>query len=190
MSPRRGLSMQRRLEDFIDLPCPYCKGEGKPHEGEVLLYLRPDGEWGCFADGRLYRCERGLKGRVPKLRRLIEYARARGLRAFAALDPGDNSRDPILIFVAAITWEEDKMEWPQGFENRVAVYYFGLDDTHKSAVERFERFYREYYMKVDQELLAKALGDEGKGEDEQRMGKTLKELEVWSRNSLQGHESS
>ena len=153
--------MQRRLEDFIDLPCPYCKGEGGPHEGKVLLYLKPDGEWACFADIRIYRCEKGLKRKVPKLKYLIEYARARGLQAFAALDPGDNPRDPILIFVAAITWEEEKIEWPQEFENRVAIYYFGLDDTHESAVERFERFYRECYMKVGQEVLERALGNMG-----------------------------
>jgi hypothetical protein len=153
--------MQRRLEDFIDLPCPYCRGEGKPHKGGVLLYLKPDGEWGCFADGRIYRCERGLKGRIPKLKRLIEYARIKGLRAFAALDPGDDPRGQILIFVAAITWEEDKIEWPEEFENRVAVYYFGLDDTHESAVEHFERFYRECYMKVGQEVLERALGNMG-----------------------------
>jgi hypothetical protein len=153
--------MQRRLEDFIDVPCPYCRGEGKPHEGKVLLYLKPDGEWACFADIRIYRCERGLKRRIPELKRLIEYARARGLQVFAALDPGDDPRDPILVFVAAITWEEDKIEWPQEFENRVAVYYFGLDDTHESAVERFERFYRECYMKVGEEILERALGNMG-----------------------------
>jgi hypothetical protein len=170
--------MQLRLEDFIDLPCPYCRGEGKPHEGEVLLYLKPDGEWGCFAGLKIYRCERGLKGRIPKLKSLIEYARAKGLRAFAALDPGDDPRSSILIFVAAITWEEEKIEWPQEFENRVAVHYFGLDDTHESAVERFERFYRECYMKVGQELLAKMLGDEGRDGDGQGMAMALKELEV------------
>jgi hypothetical protein len=83
------------------------------------------------------------------------------LRAFAALDPGDDPRGTILIFVAAITWEEDKIEWPQEFENRVAVYYFGLGDTHESAVERFERFYRECYVRVSQEVVKRVLEDEG-----------------------------
>jgi hypothetical protein len=163
--------MQLRLEDFIDLPCPYCRGEGKPHEGEVLLYLKPDGEWGCFAGLKIYRCKRGLKGRIPKLKRLIEYAHIKGLRAFAALDPGCN---PIQIYVVPPIPEPicrmPKVEWPQEFKDRILVYYVTIVKTHKyvtmvetyeSAVEHIERFFQERHVRVSQEVVKRVLEGEG-----------------------------
>ncbi len=57
--------MQLRLDDIPNEgPCFYCKDK-KPHEGGVLFYVTPDGEWRCFADLKIYRCEKGLKFRTP-----------------------------------------------------------------------------------------------------------------------------
>jgi hypothetical protein len=156
--------MQLRLEDILNEgPCPYCK-EGKRHEGEVVLYVTPDGEWRCFADIRIYRCEEGLKTRIPILKRLIEYARTKGLQAFAALDPGCN---PIQIYVAPPIPEPicrmPKIEWPQEFKDRIVVYYLSMVETYESAVEVIERFFRERYVRVSQEVVKRALEGEGHG---------------------------
>jgi hypothetical protein len=154
--------MQLKLDDILnEIPCPYCE-EGKPHEGEVLLYVTPDGEWRCFAGLKIYRCEKGLKPRIPVLKRLIEYARARGLQAFAAFDPGCN---PIQIYVAppilGPICRMPKIEWPQEFNDRIVVYYLSMVETYEAAVEHIERFFRERYVRVSQEVVAKALEGEG-----------------------------
>jgi hypothetical protein len=154
--------MQLKLEDILNEgPCHYCE-DGKPHEGEVLLYVTPDGEWKCFADLKIYRCERGLKPRISILKNLIEYARMKGLHAFAALDPGCN---PIQIYVAPPISEPiyrmPKVEWPQEFKDRIIVYYLSIVETYESGVEHIERFFRERYVRVSQEVVERVLGDEG-----------------------------
>jgi hypothetical protein len=154
--------MQLKLDDILnEIPCPYCE-EGKPHEGEVLLYVTPDGEFRCFADLKIYRCEKGLKSKIPILKYLIEYARMKGLQAFAALDPGGN---PIQIYVAPPIPEPiyrmPKIEWPQEFKDRIVVYYLSMVETYESAVEHIERFFRERYVRVSQEVVKRVLEDEG-----------------------------
>jgi hypothetical protein len=154
--------MQLKLEDTLNEgPCPYCE-DGKRHEGEVVLYVTPDGEWRCFADLKIYRCERGLKPRIPILKRLIEYARMRGLQAFAAFDPGCN---PIQIYVAPPIPEPiyrvPKVEWPQEFKDRIVVYYLSIVGTYESAVEHIEKFFRERYVRVSQEVVKRVLEGEG-----------------------------
>jgi hypothetical protein len=163
--------MQLKLEDTLNEgPCPYCE-DGKPHEGGVVLYVTPDGEWRCFADLKIYRCERGLKPRISILKYLIEYARMKGLQAFAALDPGCN---PIQIYVAPPIPEPicrmPKVEWPQEFKDKILVYYVTIVKTHKyvtmvetyeSAVEHIERFFQERYVRVSQEVVKRVLEGEG-----------------------------
>jgi hypothetical protein len=86
----------------------------------------------------------------------------RGLQAFAAFDPGCN---PIQIYVAPPIPEPiyrvPKVEWPQEFKDRIVVYYLSIVGTYESAVEHIEKFFRERYVRVSQEVVKRVLEGEG-----------------------------
>jgi hypothetical protein len=63
-----------------------------------------------------------------------------------------------------------KIEWPQEFKDRILVYYVTIVKTHEyvtmvetyeSAVEHIERFFRERYVRVSQEVVKRVLEGEG-----------------------------
>jgi hypothetical protein len=153
--------MQLKLESFLNEgPCPYCK-EGKPHEGEVVLYTTPGGRWACLADERLYRCERGLEERLPTMKWLLDYARAKGLQAFAVESVIKGSRNLIRIYTMDIQVREEEIEWPEEFKERILIVEYGWLRTLEWAVERLELRHRECCTHVDQEVLKRVLKGEG-----------------------------
>jgi hypothetical protein len=152
-------AVQLRLEDFSGKRCPYCEEGRDWHKGSVILYLTEEGEWRCFANEEIYWCEDALIKVTRLLKRLFERAASKGLRVYATsyLSGGPN-------FIHTFGGEldgKDSVEWPEEFQGmRTIVLRLGFR-THKEAVEELEKVSRHSHARVRQEVVAKALEDEG-----------------------------
>jgi hypothetical protein len=154
-------AVQLRLEDFSRKRCPYCEERRDWHEGSVTLYLTEEGEWRCFADEKIYWCEDALIKVIRLLKRLFERAASKGLRVYAT---SYLSGGPNFIHTFGVELDgKDSIEWPEAEEfqgMRIIVLRLGFR-THKEAVEELEKVSRHSHARVRQEVVAKALEDEG-----------------------------
>jgi hypothetical protein len=151
--------MQLKLEEFFGKRCPYCEEGRDWHEGSVTLYLTEEGEWGCFADERIYRCEDALIKVIRLLKRLFERAASKGLRVYAT---SYNSGGPNFIHTFGVELGgKDSIEWPEEFQGmRAIVLRLGFR-THREAVEDLEKVSRRFKARVSQDVVVKALGTVG-----------------------------
>jgi hypothetical protein len=156
--------MQLKLEDFFGEDfgeeCPSCKEGLNWHEGTVILYVTPTGELECLADGEVCRCERELAGSIRLLKRMLECAISKGLRAYAVSYHSDPGR-PFFVHVFGEGGAE-YVEWQEFQKTGIAILRLGFR-THREAVEDLEKVSRRFQARVSQEVVAKAF--EGKGHE-------------------------
>jgi hypothetical protein len=155
--------MQLKLEDFFGEDfgeeCPSCKEGLNWHEGTVILYVTPTGELECLADGEVCRCERELAVSIRLLKRMLECAISKGLRAYAVSYHSDPGR-PFFVHVFGGGGAE-YVEWQEFQKTGIAILRLGFR-THEEGVKNLEKVFVPFYMKVNKEFLARALGNVGR----------------------------